>query len=105
MSELTQIRRQLEQRRQQLEARVARIESDLRQPGHRDSEEQATESEPNEVRERLVEAERVEIEDIRRAVERIDAGSYGECARCGEAIAAGRLDALPYATLCVDCAA
>lgn len=38
------------------------------------------------------------------ALARIEAGSYGICERCGEAIPFARLDALPYTTLCVDCA-
>jgi DnaK suppressor protein len=37
------------------------------------------------------------------AVRRMDAGTYGRCERCGEAIEAARLEALPYARLCLDC--
>lgn len=37
------------------------------------------------------------------AIARIDAGTYGTCERCGKPIAPGRLDAIPYATLCIDC--
>ncbi len=37
------------------------------------------------------------------AVRRIDAGTYGPCERCGKLIEAARLDALPYATLCMEC--
>jgi RNA polymerase-binding transcription factor len=36
-------------------------------------------------------------------VARIDAGSYGRCERCGQEIPEERLDAVPYATLCVTC--
>lgn len=38
------------------------------------------------------------------ALRKIEAGTYGICERCGEAIPMARLDALPYSTLCVDCA-
>jgi DnaK suppressor protein len=38
------------------------------------------------------------------ALARIEAGGYGICENCGEAIPVARLDALPYSTLCVDCA-
>ena len=41
------------------------------------------------------------LDKIERAVERIDAGSYGLCERCGRPIEKARLKALPYATLCV----
>jgi DnaK suppressor protein len=37
------------------------------------------------------------------ALQRLDEGTYGVCARCGNAIAAERLEALPYATYCITC--
>ena len=37
------------------------------------------------------------------ALQRLDEGSYGSCARCGKAIATERLEALPYATYCITC--
>jgi DnaK suppressor protein len=40
-----------------------------------------------------------------RALERIDAGTYGICESCGKAIPIERLEVLPYSTLCVECAA
>ena len=40
---------------------------------------------------------------IAAALERIEQGSFGSCASCGEPIAAERLAALPWARLCIDC--
>jgi DnaK suppressor protein len=37
------------------------------------------------------------------ALGRIDAGSYGKCERCAEPISEERLEALPYATKCIEC--
>lgn len=37
------------------------------------------------------------------ALAKMDRGTYGECDRCGRAIAKGRLDAIPYAIYCVEC--
>ena len=37
------------------------------------------------------------------ALGRIDAGSYGKCERCAEPISDERLEALPYATKCIEC--
>jgi DnaK suppressor protein len=37
------------------------------------------------------------------ALERLTAGSYGTCARCGQEIAPERLEALPYAIYCISC--
>lgn len=42
----------------------------------------------------------VQIDD---ALRRMDAGTYGTCQRCGERIETERLEALPYATLCMEC--
>ena len=36
------------------------------------------------------------------ALERIDDGTYGRCEHCGNEIEVDRLEALPWATLCID---
>lgn len=43
------------------------------------------------------------LAQIDEALRRMDAGNYGTCERCGNPIEAARLEALPYATLCMDC--
>ena len=43
------------------------------------------------------------IREIRAALDRIEQGAYGECERCEEPIPPKRLDALPWARLCVKC--
>lgn len=40
---------------------------------------------------------------IEEALERLDQGTYGKCIDCGGRISPLRLDAIPYAKLCVDC--
>ncbi|MBK0867776.1 MULTISPECIES: TraR/DksA C4-type zinc finger protein [unclassified Saccharopolyspora] len=47
---------------------------------------------------------RRELEALDRAAARVDAGSYGVCERCGAAIGAERLEALPAAATCIACA-
>lgn len=47
---------------------------------------------------------KLELDRIASALARIDAEEYGWCLKCGEAIAAARLDADPSATLCISCA-
>jgi DnaK suppressor protein len=37
------------------------------------------------------------------ALRRIEDGTYGTCQRCGKPIAPERLEALPYAELCIEC--
>lgn len=46
-----------------------------------------------------------ELRDIQHALERIQDGSYGTCADCGEDIVLARLEAQPAATRCVGCQA
>lgn len=43
------------------------------------------------------------LDDIEEALRKIRAGEYGICETCGEAIGSKRLDALPYARLCLGC--
>ena len=49
------------------------------------------------------EHETAELGDIEAALERMDAGSYGQCTDCGVAIAPARLKAYPTAKRCIDC--
>ncbi|WP_432949563.1 TraR/DksA family transcriptional regulator [Kribbella sp. CA-253562] len=43
------------------------------------------------------------LDQIERALAKIDDGTYGVCESCGKAIGKGRLQAFPRATLCVSC--
>ena len=43
------------------------------------------------------------LEQTDRALERIDAGTYGLCESCGNPIGKARMQAFPRATLCVEC--
>ena len=52
----------------------------------------------------LIENEQETLDQIRDALGRIDAGSYGRCEECGEPIARPRLQALPYTRYCIECA-
>lgn len=43
------------------------------------------------------------MRDIVRSLERLDEGTYGTCERCQKPIAPERLEALVFATLCIEC--
>jgi RNA polymerase-binding transcription factor DksA len=45
-----------------------------------------------------------ELAALDAAAARLEAGTYGVCARCGKEIGAGRLEALPATTTCIRCA-
>jgi len=51
----------------------------------------------------LVRSLRDTLRDVEQALERMDAGSYGLCERCGQPIGDERLEALPAARLCLAC--
>ena len=57
----------------------------------------------DEISSQLAEVESRELAHIERALDRIKKGSYGECEGCGERIPLARLNALPYATSCIEC--
>jgi len=88
----------------ELLARAARIAEDLAEPLSADSGEQAVEKEDDASLEGQGVLVAREIASVKRALARIEDGTYGECVRCGEEIAPARLDARPEAALCIDCA-
>jgi len=45
-----------------------------------------------------------ELTAVNRALQRLEAGDYGVCDSCGKAISAARLEVLPDAQKCVECA-
>ncbi len=53
----------------------------------------------------LMETEEGTLDLIEISLERIEDGSYGQCEECGVKIPKTRLNAIPYASLCVKCAA
>lgn len=94
----------LRERLAELEERLRQIESELERPGSADDEERAIEREGDEVAEDLGRAGLEEIRMIRAALKRIEKGEYGYCVNCGEEIAEARLDLVPHAARCRDCA-
>jgi DnaK suppressor protein len=53
----------------------------------------------------LRDRERAQLRDVDAALAALDAGTYGTCRACGKPIAAARLEAIPWAQLCIDDAA
>jgi RNA polymerase-binding transcription factor DksA len=104
MLNIRTIKKQLEQQLRDLGAKVEEIEEDLRTPRSAGWEDRATEIEGDEVLDALEGSAVAEINEIRTALKRIDDGTYKNCARCGEKINEKRLEALPYATECIQCA-
>ncbi|MCB2089254.1 MAG: TraR/DksA family transcriptional regulator [Sphingomonadaceae bacterium] len=104
MTEFAAIKTELETRLANLLERAEVIEDDLRHPLDADWEEQAADLADDEALEGVDNVLRDEIHQIRLALLRIENGSYGTCAKCGDEIAPERLKARPIATRCIKCA-
>lgn len=87
-----------------LSLRLDGITHDLNSTHSADSAEQVTERENEDVLRHLQEETRVELQQVRASLKRLETGEYGVCANCGSEISSARLAALPYATLCIRCA-
>lgn len=90
-------------RKRELYGRLHKIEKDLDTLKSGDSGERAVERENDEVLEEFGVTGLKELEAIDAALDRIAAGTFGTCARCGEPISPARLDAVPHAALCEAC--
>jgi RNA polymerase-binding transcription factor DksA len=95
---------QLETRLNELDTRIHKIEDRLDDPVTKDWQDQAIEREDTEVLESMGNAGLKEMEMIRAALARIEADTYGDCLKCGAEISDARLDIVPHAALCRDCA-
>lgn len=98
------MRRALTARLTELTDQVARIEAERREPLDDDFAEQAVAREDDEALDVVERSALAELTSTRQAIERLDAGTYGTCTACGNAIAPARLIALPAAALCIECA-
>lgn len=105
MTSITRRKEQLEKRLADLQSRITDIETELDSHHAQDWEDLATEREGDEVLESMGLTAQQEIRMIRAALDRIDSGDYGSCAKCGAVIGEERLDVLPFTPFCRDCAA
>jgi RNA polymerase-binding protein DksA len=63
----------------------------------------ATETVDREIDYTLEEHDERLLGEIDAALKRIEDGTYGTCVNCGAQIPPERLEAMPWATLCIDC--
>jgi DnaK suppressor protein len=63
----------------------------------------ATETVDREIDYTLEEHDERLLGEIDAALKRIEDGTYGTCVNCGAQISPERLEAMPWATLCIDC--
>ncbi|MDP1820887.1 MAG: TraR/DksA C4-type zinc finger protein [Acidimicrobiales bacterium] len=98
------LRDRLVEDRDHLASQVAALEpgsgvGDDFDEGFADSGQVAAEQGENKV---LAAQLRAELDEVERALEKLDDGSYGTCETCGEPIADARLEAMPATRYCID---
>lgn len=104
MSAHNKARKHLVALQQELEARLQRIEAERVERNAPDNEQWSDQAglhgrDDEQMAVQLV--AKGELNQVKSALARLDAGQYGICEVCGEEIEAGRLEALPFATRCM----
>ncbi len=92
-------------RRLEITGDLQNIEDQLDETPSKDWEDRSAERQGDEVLEALGNAELNELKRIDAALARIADGTYGVCLKCGNPISDARLELLPDAPLCKNCAA
>jgi len=91
--------------KEEYEARIAKIKDHIQNPQdelNKDWEDQAISIRQNDTRQLLAAEAHQNLIYIENALSRIENGTYGECEVCGKQIQEQRLEAVPYATLCME---
>lgn len=107
MDEKRKIKERLKKSLEEIAARQNGVQEAMRlldPAGNLSFEELGTESEFDEVLERLGDRTGRELLEIAAAFRRLEEGTYDTCEECGGRISPERLEALPYTRHCVDCA-
>jgi len=106
------LRARLESERKRLIEEMEQLKSSIRPADERREgspfgkrEEEATESYELERRLTLEKSIREQLASVEHALQKFEDGTYGSCDNCGKPIPPERLEALPQATLCLDCKA
>jgi DnaK suppressor protein len=107
-AKLTELRTALEQQRENLHKEISDLGGD---PNSDDAEidvERGFADSAHSTAERarllsVMKALRGNLRWVNRALRKMDLGTYGVCERCGTEIAIERLEALPWAILCIGC--
>ena len=104
---LESYRKELVSRRQALanDLRAATAELINDESSYTDSIDQASADTDKSLALQIKNRERDILWQIDEALKRIEDGVFGECEKCGEAIAEARMKANPSTTLCIDCKA
>ena len=98
-------KRELLKLQEEYQTRIDNIEDHIQNPQDDLNEhwdDQAISYRQNDMRKNLLAEAKQSLVYVNNALSRIEDGTYGECEVCGKVIEEKRLEALPYATLCME---
>src|SRR2546430_13216869 len=109
--DLAVMRKRLEEKQAEIQQHIAALRGSPAPPedaisaseGVVEPEEEAVDLEETDVDQALLDNEKTLLVEVLQALARIHNGTYGICTNCGQPIPEKRLEALPWATLCVVC--
>lgn len=109
--DLNEMKRRLEAKRRELRENLGELTEASPTPvdpieaseGPQDFEESAVDVNEMEDERAIRANERELLQQVNQALARIDNGTYGICANCNRPINEKRLEAIPWASLCLDC--
>ena len=91
--------------KEEYETRIHKIEDHIQNPQDELNEhwdDQAISYSQNDMRRNLLMEAKQSLVYVKNALSRIENGTYSDCEVCGKEIPEKRLEALPYATLCME---
>jgi DnaK suppressor protein len=109
--DLAVMRKRLEEKQAEIQQHIATLTGSLAPPEDasqasydvEEPEEEAVDLQEIDVDQAILDNEKTLLAEVQQALARIDYGTYGICSNCGQPIPEKRLEAIPWATLCLTC--
>ena len=109
--DLAVMRKRLEEKQAEIQRHIAALTGNAAPPedaiqasdGVVEPEEEAVDLQQTDVDQAVLDNEKALLAEVQQALARIDNGTYGICTNCGQPIPEERLEAIPWASLCVTC--
>jgi DnaK suppressor protein len=109
--DLTVMRKRLEEKQAEIQQHIATLMGSTASPedaiqasdGVVEPEEEAVDLQQTDEDQAILDNEKALLAEVQQALARIDNGTYGICSNCGQPIPEERLQAIPWASLCLTC--
>ena len=109
--DLAVMRKRLKEKQAEIQQHIATLTGSLVPPEDatqtsydvEEPEEEAVDLQETDVDQAILDNEKTLLAEVQQALARIEHGTYGRCSNCGQPIPEKRLEAIPWATLCLTC--